>query len=95
MMGEPTRPSGSRKRRDESWRRGLHRFAHSRKTKLVTGIFLLVTALAEITEGLFLDLHEVLDPAHALLVLGGVLVIQSLAEILEAVEFLDEAEEGG
>lgn len=49
------------------------------------------TALAELTEGLFLDLHETLDPSHALIVLGGVLIIQSLAEILEAAEFADEA----
>ena len=80
------------RRRPGGWRRVLHRVAHGRRTKLLTGLFLFVTALAELTEGLFLDLHEALDPAHAILVLGGLMVMQSLAEIFEAVEFLDEAE---
>lgn len=90
------RAAGRRRRlapRSPGWRGTLHRFAHSPSTKLVTGGFLLLTAVAELVEGMFLDLDEVLDPSHALVVLGGVLVIQSLAEILEAAEHFDEAEE--
>lgn len=85
--------SGSTPRQSiAAWKRTLHRFAHSRKTKLATGLFLLITALAELTEGLLLDLDEALDPSHALVALGALLVIQSLAEIFEAAEFVDEAE---
>lgn len=76
------------------WRRALHRFAHSRWTKLLTALFLLLTAIVEITEGFFFELDEVLRPEHALLVLGLVLLMQSLAEFLEALEFIDEAEGG-
>lgn len=87
-------PSASSRPAPGGWRGSLHRFAHSRWTKLATALFLLLTALVEITEGFFFELDEVLQPAHALLVLGGVMLMQSLAEFLEAAEFLDEAETG-
>lgn len=86
LLGAPL-PAGR-----SGWRGALHRFAHSRWTKLATGMFLLLTALVEITEGFFFELDDVLRPEHALLVLGAVLLMQSLAEFLEAAEFVDEAE---
>ena len=81
------RPPSERPR----WQRLLHAFATSPRTKLVAGSFLLVTALANLVEGALFDLDETLDPAHALLVLGALMVVQGLAEFLEALEFFDEA----
>lgn len=76
-----------------AWRRKFRRAAKSHYTNLAAGVLLMATGILELVDGVLLDLEERLEPHHALLVLGAVLVARSLADILEGLESLERASE--
>ena len=85
-------PGPARGRRPR-WRGMLHRVAKSHYTHLATGVLLVLTAVLEIVDGLFVELSMKPESHHALLALGGVLMARSIVDIVEGMEYLDEANE--
>lgn len=68
----------------------LHRVAHSRLVRLLTGMLLVVSGLADLFENYLEGLNEVLSPTHGLVVLGFVMSAQGIADLIEGAEQLGE-----